>query len=78
MIRIPLNEWDRDNLNFLLNADRKTLDEWYEQCDADDIRYALELMKAHKSELIMQELEYFDEVSDVAMANTLLKKFGNA
>lgn len=78
MIRIPLNDWDRDNLNFLLNADRKTLDEWYAQCDADDIRYALELMKAHKSELILQELEYFDEVNDLSVANTLLKKFGNA
>ena len=78
MIQLPMNDWDKDNLNFLLSADEETLDDWYAQCDADDIRYALELMKAHKSELILQELEYFDKVTDLSAATKLLQKFGNA
>jgi hypothetical protein len=71
-----MNEWDRDNLRFLLTSDKATLDEWYAQCDADDIAYALELMKAYKSELMLKEFEYIDELAeeDLSAANKLLSK----
>jgi hypothetical protein len=72
-----MNDWDRDNLNFLLSTDKKELNAWYDQCDEDDIRYALELLKAHKTELILQELEYYDQVESVACAANLLSKFAN-
>ena len=76
MIQLPMNDWDRDNLNFLLSTDKKELNAWYDQCDEDDIRYALELLKAHKTELILQELEYYDQVEDLAAAEYVLSKFG--
>jgi hypothetical protein len=71
-----MNEWDRDNLRFLLTSDKATLDDWYAQCDADDIAYALELLKAYKSELMIKELEFIDEIADedTSVANELLSK----
>ena len=35
---------DRKNLEFLLNADRDTLRDWYESVDEDDHEYAMELL----------------------------------
>ena len=45
------NEWDRDNLNFLLNTKDDELKEWQKQADADDLVYAQELLAAYSLEL---------------------------
>jgi hypothetical protein len=45
------NDWDRDNLNFLLNSDPATLDDWNNQTDDDDKVYAQELLDAYAREL---------------------------
>jgi hypothetical protein len=45
------NEWDRDNLMFLLTSDKEVLDDWYKQADADDFIYAQELMAGYAEEL---------------------------
>ena len=46
-----MNQHDRDNLNFLLNASAETLQDWYHHVDADDIAYASELLDAYSREL---------------------------
>jgi hypothetical protein len=53
------NEWDRDNLNFLLNTKGDDFKAWYAQSDEDDKAYAQELMDAYSRELQLraQELE---------------------
>jgi hypothetical protein len=53
------NEWDRDNLNFLLNTKGDEFKAWYAQSDEDDKAYAQELMDAYSRELQLraQELE---------------------
>lgn len=51
------NEWDRDNLNFLLNIDDECMKDWYAQADADDLAYAQELLDAYAEELKLQALE---------------------
>jgi len=53
------NEWDRDNLNFLLNTKGDEFKVWHAQADADDLAYAQELMDAYSRELKLraQELE---------------------
>ena len=53
------NEWDRDNLNFLLNVKGDDFAAWYAQSDEDDKAYAQELMDAYSRELKLkaQELE---------------------
>jgi hypothetical protein len=57
------NEWDRDNLMFLLTSDDDVLQDWHNQADADDLAYAQELFDSYaeelrlRSELILVEAE---------------------
>ena len=51
------NEWDRDNLNFLLGADEHCLKDWHAQADADDLAYAQELLAAYSEELKLRARE---------------------
>jgi vacuolar-type H+-ATPase subunit B/Vma2 len=70
------NEWDRDNLMFLLTSDDVTLKHWYSQADSDDLMYAQQLMASYAEELRLRselaivednltQMEKFPEVSDV-------------
>ena len=46
-----MNDWDRNNLQFLLNADDATIKDWQSKITADDIDYAHELLNAFSQEL---------------------------
>jgi len=46
-----MNEHDRNNLNFLLNIDGPTFEDWYAQTDEDDRVYAQELLALAAEEL---------------------------
>lgn len=72
-----MNDWDRDNLNFLLNANKETLEEWHHYADADDYAYALELLRTARTELAMQELALIDTeaVEDLSQAQSILRGF---
>lgn len=72
-----MNDWDRDNLNFLLNASKETLEEWHFYADEDDYRYALELLNEARNELALRELELIDSeaVEDVSDAQAVLARF---
>ena len=74
------NDWDRDNLNFLLNATPEVLQEWDAQVDEDDKKYAQELLDAYAEELRLQakDLEIEAKISlmmEFNTANSILKKF---
>lgn len=45
------NQWDRDNLFFLLNSPKEVLDAWYNQADFSDLEYAKELLNSYSEEL---------------------------
>ena len=53
------NEWDRDNLEFLLNTKGDAFKAWFAQADEDDKAYAQELMDSYSRELKLraEELE---------------------
>ena len=51
MVKLITNQWDRDNLEFLLNTKGEDFEAWYAQADADDLAYARELMDAYSLEL---------------------------
>ena len=51
------NEWDRDNLNFLLNTKDEELKAWHAQADADDLVYAQELLASYSLELKLRAEE---------------------
>ena len=72
-----MNDWDRDNLNFLMNASKETLEEWHFYADADDYKYALELLRAARTELAIQELALVDDeaVGDITEAQAVLARF---
>jgi hypothetical protein len=72
-----MNDWDRDNFNFLMNASKETLEEWHFYADADDYKYALELLQTARNELAMKELAIIDDeaVEDLSQAQSILRGF---
>lgn len=51
------NQWDRDNLEFLLNTQGDEFKAWHAQADEDDLAYARELMDAYSRELRLRSEE---------------------
>jgi hypothetical protein len=76
-----MNDWDRNNLHFILDSDEATLDDFYSWATEDDLVYALSLVQLAKAEIMVQEAEILDELltdataDDVSEANTMLKQF---
>ena len=73
-----MDKWDRDNLNFQLNVDDETFDDFVAQSSADDIDYAIELIQTHRAELMTRELELHDELVEeqgLDQARAVLAKF---
>ena len=77
MIGLINNEWDRDNLNFLLNTKGEDFEAFWEQSDEDDRIYAQELLDAYSRELQLrsQELEIEASLGDMSEAKNVLQKF---
>lgn len=70
-----MNDWDRNNLHWILDADEDTLNDFYSWATDDDIKYALELVQTAKAELLVLEAELADEVEDTSDARNILKQF---
>jgi len=73
-----MNDWDRDNLEFLLSANEKVLSEWYSQLTPDDLLYAFELLARHRDELQerIEELELIEkEEEGFPEAVSVLEKY---
>lgn len=74
------NDWDRDNLEFLLNTKGDEFKAWHAQASKDDLVYAQELMDAYSRELkvkaeelrIEAELSLLQEYNE---AKAVLDKF---
>ena len=73
------NEWDRDNLNFLLNTKGDDFAAWYAQSDEDDKAYAQELMDAYSRELKLRaeelEIEARLALDNNPEANMVINRF---
>lgn len=74
-----MNDYDWENLQFLLNASEDTLRDWYSSVSADDIQYASELLAQHSEELAIKSKFYATEEVDLTNftpdASEYLKKF---
>lgn len=73
-----MNAHDRNNLNFILKADPKTLDKWWSELSADDMSYALEIIRQARTETEIELIEYHEsltETGDFTEANAVLQKF---
>jgi hypothetical protein len=73
------NEWDRNNLTFLLSLDDEDAKDFYEQSDEDDRAYAQELLNSYSAELNMEshflriEAELF-QMNEYKEAQEIIKK----
>ena len=72
-----MNKWDRDNLDFIMNTTNEGFDEWLDQADNDDVAYALELIRMAKAELMIQEMEFTDDISNFTEASQLIERIKN-
>ena len=70
-----MNEWDYDNLMFLINISEDVFQDWIEQADNDDVAYALELFKKHRDMMALREIYLRDEITDFSDAKQILTKF---
>lgn len=71
-----MNDHDRSNLNFILSLDTpEKFNEWALQLTSDNMQYAIDLIKHARSEMMIQTLEFYDDVEDVSEAKDILKKF---
>jgi len=66
-----MNQRDRDNLDFLLNASPEIIQDWYNKVEDDDILYAFELLEMAKEELIEQQMAG----SDLSDARAIILKY---
>jgi len=60
-----MNNWDRDNLNFILSCDEAEFDAWMQESEKSDIDYALELLAQHRTELAVKEMETRESVESI-------------
>ena len=71
------NDWDRENLNFLLNTKGDDFADFWAQSDEDDKKYAQELMDAYARELQLKSelLEIESRLDNLTDAKVILEKF---
>ena len=75
-----MNEWDRNNLYFILYSDDEKLNDFYSWATTDDIEYALILIRTARTELDIAELELLDErtkENGLTEARQVLSKYTN-
>lgn len=70
-----MNEYDYNNLQFLLNATEDTLRQWFEVVSEDDKEYAMELLQTAQGEILYFRMQYEEDVSDLTEARNVLSKF---
>lgn len=70
-----MNEWDRNNLNYIRSLNERQFDEWAASLDEENMAYAIDLLKKATAEVISKTQDILDEVHDTAVANEYLKKF---
>ena len=75
-----MNDWDRNNLHFILDSDEETLKDFYSWATQDDIEYALRLVREAKAELDVAELELLYETTEengLTEAREVLSRYTN-
>ena len=69
-----MNDWDRNNLNYILSLNEQEFDAWLMTISDDDQLYALEIIRRGRAELLEEEQELID-TEDLTLANQVLARF---
>jgi len=70
-----MNDWDKNNLKFILSLDEEGFEDWYATLSDDDMDYAMELLQTARLEVNLQLASLHDDIEDVSVANKILKQF---
>jgi hypothetical protein len=72
-----MNDWDRGNLDFILNSSDADLEDFYSWASDEDLMYALQLIQLAKAELEVEEIEIMEAEDDLdtSQAQAILKRF---
>jgi hypothetical protein len=76
-----MNDWDRDNLMFLLKSPVHVIRDWYAQASDDDKKYASELFEAYALELkneaqsLLIEAQLTKNDKEFPEAREIIRKF---
>ena len=72
-----MNNWDKGNLDFILNSTDEDMEDFLSWASDEDLRYALELIQIAKNELAIQEIEMLETEAneDFSQAQAVLKRF---
>lgn len=72
-----MNNWDKENLNFILNSNDADMEDFLSWASDEDLAYALELIQLAKAELELEQilmLETEDNL-DTSQAQAILERF---
>jgi hypothetical protein len=70
-----MNDWDRNNLHFIMSLTPEQFDEWYSSISQDDVEYAIEIIRQARSETVVKMAEIFDDAEDLSLARSVLANF---
>jgi hypothetical protein len=75
-----MDKWDRDNLDFLLNASDEDFQQFLLDSSDDDIQYAIELIQTRKAEALVEieqvkDLMFTEHEVDLSDARAVLARF---
>ena len=72
-----MNNWDKGNLDFILNSTDADMEDFLSWASDEDLRYALELIQLAKAELAVQEIEMLEtkDDEDFSQAQAVLERF---
>ena len=72
-----MNEFDRENIEFLLSCDAYEFKKFLDEMDEATIEYTLDLIQLAKAELLLEEIELKEVggVEDFTEAKAVLSRF---
>jgi len=69
-----MNDWDRNNLNFILTSMDDAFEKWMMEASTDDLAYAMELVARHRREIADIEEKLFDNITDFTEARQIINR----
>ena len=70
-----MNNFDKDNLEFILRSTPEDFEEWMAEADTDTLAYAMNLIRDYRLSLLEAEQNLLAQVDDMSDAMTILKRF---
>jgi hypothetical protein len=74
---IDMNNWDKGNLDSILNSTDADMEDFLSWASDEDLAYALKLIQLAKAELTVEEIEMLETEDDLdlSQAQAVLERF---